>query len=405
MAKGDDDSEEFYARRRVPGRYYFSQRWKYESPHSADDPLNGRAARFGYTVFDENAEIAFSSDGGFEVVIRETPSRQQVKLIVLDDERSVPRLTLQRFSASGKPIKQTTSFHLEGDEVARLLAFLQLAVHRNVAIGEDDEGLRLDAATAKALLADDVLADVLQSRPDIFEHLLRTDAHAPDVVAVARRRAAVELFERLLTEPTFFQAHQEREGSQPERVWQNFFERNRWIFGLALAPQFLSSWDPKRYEQTVRGSSMVHDGKRPDAVLRTNGALSALVLVEIKQHSEELLRKNAERPGCFAPSKALTEAVAQCQLTADEAHQAPGTFISGTDEDGFDSSLTMLCRPRSLLVVGSLSEFTKGDNQVHRARALSFERYRRSLTDPEIITYDELLERARVLANPEATSG
>ena len=52
--------------------------------------------------------------------------------------------------------------------------------------------------------------------------------------------------------------------------------------------------------------------------------------------------------------------------------------------------------PNSFLVIGSLQEFT-GEHGVNQERFRSFELYRRNTTSPEIITFDELLERARFI--------
>jgi len=62
-----------------------------------------------------------------------------------------------------------------------------------------------------------------------------------------------------------------------------------------------------------------------------------------------------------------------------------------------------VCRPRTLLVVGSLTEFIH-DGNVHHEKFQSFERFRRGLRDPEILTFDELYRRARLaLALAEET--
>lgn len=52
--------------------------------------------------------------------------------------------------------------------------------------------------------------------------------------------------------------------------------------------------------------------------------------------------------------------------------------------------------PNSFLVVGSLQEFVS-EHGVNQERFRSFELYRRNLTAPEIITFDELFERARFI--------
>jgi hypothetical protein len=72
-----------------------------------------------------------------------------------------------------------------------------------------------------------------------------------------------------------------------------------------------------------------------------------------------------------------------------------GKTIEIKDKNGYSTEQAFVCRPRSLLVIGSLEEFTK-DGNVHHRKFESFERFRRSLRDPEILTFDELFERARL---------
>ncbi|MEV7438982.1 Shedu anti-phage system protein SduA domain-containing protein [Streptomyces griseoviridis] len=50
-------------------------------------------------------------------------------------------------------------------------------------------------------------------------------------------------------------------------------------------------------------------------------------------------------------------------------------------------------RPRQVLVIGNLSEFTDG-GAVNAEKITSFEQYRRSVQDVEVITFDELYQRA-----------
>lgn len=52
--------------------------------------------------------------------------------------------------------------------------------------------------------------------------------------------------------------------------------------------------------------------------------------------------------------------------------------------------------PKSFLVVGSLGEFIT-ENGVNNDKYRSFELYRRSLNHPEIITFDELYQRAKLV--------
>jgi hypothetical protein len=88
--------------------------------------------------------------------------------------------------------------------------------------------------------------------------------------------------------------------------------------------------------------------------------------------------------------------VAQVQKTASRAQQnVRGQLLTRIFEDdgtptGVELSTT---RPRQVVVIGSLREFTH-NGAVNPEKISSFELYRRSIQDVEIITFDELYQRA-----------
>lgn len=217
----------------------------------------------------------------------------------------------------------------------------------------------------------------------------------------------------MLNDPDHFDVCRDAGGAPrragPEAVWQDFFENNQWIFGTGLAPQFLHAWDPDGLEQAVVGASAFGPGKRADGLLRTAGALSALVFVEIKTHTTRLLHPTAYRPGAWRISEELAGGVSQCQAQVDMTVKALEREIERATTAGWSTDeWTTVCRPRSLLVVGTLGEFSDDEGHKNLRMFESFERFRRSLTDPEIITFDELFARARMvvtLADRAPTSG
>ena len=401
MAEEDETAEEIYARNRIPDRFYVSRRFALgstiEESKTSDD--QARFCRFAYSVVDAEGEIVFDNADGWEVVLRQTPSRQQIKALFFEDSRSIDHLVFQRFSSAGNPMRGS-QFALRADEVRFLKTFLSLVESQALDLADGAEGL---------ILLPDGVDQILSSeanRREIFHRylpaiaqLIASDVRAPEVIAMARRREQIASFERLLKEPEFFSRNQQQlreagRASGAEAVWQNFFELNKWIFGTALLPQFLHSWNPKKLEQTVTGTSLFGDGRRPDAVMRTAGALSALVFVEIKTHTTPLLWSSDYRHNVRAPSEELSGGVAQCQSTVDEVVKTATNVLREENDEGFQTNdFALVCRPRSILVAGSLSEF-RSEEGVSIRHFQDFERYRRSITDPEIITYDELFERA-----------
>ncbi len=234
-----------------------------------------------------------------------------------------------------------------------------------------------------------------RAHPDVLKSIIESEISAPDVIALARRRSVLEQFDSLLHKPDVFKIAQQEAGG-PERVWQSFFEENPWIIGGTLAPQFLNSFDPRRLEQVVRGHSLASGGRRADAVLRTARVVSTLVIADVKHHNTPLLANSPYRSDYWRVGSEVVGGVAQCQSTVDAAQQQFASHVELTDEDGVVMDDISVCRPKSLLVVGSLSQFLI-DGRLNRSKFESFERFRRSLRDPEIVTFDELFERARVM--------
>lgn len=397
MPNLDDDRDGGFALRRVPGRFYVSRRFPEGRAYS--ETTDARICRFAYQVFDEDGELDFESDDGWEIRLRETASRQQLKAIFFEDGRSVRHLSFQRFNAAGQRLNRE-SFVLSGDKVRALSSFLALIRSQALDLAESEDGIRLLPNGVDALLADETSRlEVFRRYRDAFAELFEADLGSPEIVALARRRHQLQLFESLLSDSRLFESRSEEleqagRRSGPEAVWQDFFESNPWIFGVGLAPQFLHAWDPERLEQTVVGASVFGKGKRPDALMRSAGALSALAFVEIKTHATPLLRRGEYRSGTWSVSEDVVGGVAQCQATVDEVVRQSERELKALDSDGFGTGeRTLICRPRSLLAIGSLEQFLR-NGEPNLAMFQSFERFRRSLRDPEIVTFDELCARA-----------
>jgi hypothetical protein len=397
MPNLEDASEGDYALGRRPGRFYVSRRFPQGGPN-ADVP-NPLPCRFAYQVVDNEGEVVFESEDGWEVVLRETPTRQQLRALFFEDDRQVQYLTFQRFNAKGDQLNQE-SFHLSAAETKVLRTFLSLIESDALELAEGPEGVRLLPGGVEAIIADDTSrGQIFRRYRSAFRDLIEADVESPEIVAFARRRRELQTFDALLGDAEFFKKRRLELKSQghrsgPEDVWQDFFEVNQWIFGTGLATQFLHAWNADRLEETVSGSSVFGPGKRPDALMRTAGAMSALVFVEIKQHETPLL-DSEYRSGAWVPGKHVVGGVAQCHATVDEVVRR-ARQLDVLDDNGFETGVwALICRPRSLLVVGSLEQFLRG-GKPNLSMFEGFERYRRSLTDPEIITFDELYERARL---------
>ncbi|AUG76850.1 hypothetical protein CFP65_1984 [Kitasatospora sp. MMS16-BH015] len=217
-----------------------------------------------------------------------------------------------------------------------------------------------------------------------------------DIRLISNRKDQLQRFERLLTDPDYFQ-QAEATARGAEAVWQAFFEENQWIFGYGLNLIACESIDDGKLERITAGASIFGGaGKRIDAIMRSKGLISSMLFCEIKTHETELLARTPYRPGVFQVSKELSGGVAQVQMTASKAQQLVSReFLARIFEDdgtpaGIELSTT---RPRQVVVIGSLQEFIQ-NGAVNPVKLSSFELYRTSIQDVEIITFDELYQRA-----------
>lgn len=372
-----------------PDRTYISKSFP---KHDLD--LGSRLVRFATKVID--SEFGYSCDvQANEIIIRRTENdRQQIKALFFEDDRSVDKLIFQRFTTTtGKPHKVTFSF--SGDEIDTIRWLLEVVRRSEL---DNPEKLKFADRYLDEMLADDNdLISFLREHRDRLAQLENAGDFS-QYVEFCQRRRQLNVFKSLLHDEDYFQQQQtEWDVRGPEAVWQHFFERNPWIFGLNLSPVFLSSLKDRKLEQVVRGYSVGGEGKRVDALMRTNGLLSSLSFIEIKTHSTALLQSQAYRSGAWSVSNEVAGAIAQCHATVQAALNELQTKLELFDQNGNPTGeQSFLYQPRSFLIVGQLGQFNTvyGTNE---QRYRSFELYRRNLRAPEIVTFDELYERARAL--------
>lgn len=372
------------AQNRVPHRLYISKSFNFKD--------GGTVYRNAWKRL-EGGLLKELVRNGDEFVLHETGTGfQQIKARFIEDGRGITHLHIQRWNTkSGNPIGQQVVLY--GTQITRLIEFLDnirlLEIQSQAKFSPNESDLRLvhlpDAAALK----------VLKDHPELVAEFARNQITTEDVVALAYRREQLNTFSDML----------DRGDGLTENHWQQFFERNQWIFGYGLSYIFTTGLDGRKLQQKIRGPSLVAVGKIPDGIMKTRAAVSALCLVEIKKSSTALLKENEYRRGTWAPSNELSGAVAQCQETLRAAADVLDTHHRFTDEEGNQTGEELMSvQPRSFLVVGSLRQFQNAIG-INSARYQAFEGFRRNLRQPEILTFDELYERARFIVAHAETLG
>lgn len=178
--------------------------------------------------------------------------------------------------------------------------------------------------------------------------------------------------------------------STDESWWQNYFETNKWIFGYGLDYQILRQEQPQPHYGGIKIDGT--GDHRGDYLMSTMGELNFTVLVEIKTPSAKLIQGTEEiRSGAWSLSKNLSDAVSQIQSNIQTWDKDTSELAENRDK--FDSKNIFTVQPKGIIVIGSLSEF--GDN---RSKRETFQRFRKSVHGIDIITFDELLFRAKYIA-------
>lgn len=219
-------------------------------------------------------------------------------------------------------------------------------------------------------LTEEVWNDLSLSNPDLVTRLSWAKIHA-------NRAAALAEFEQNIND-----------SSRDESWWQDFFSRNKWIFGYGLNYQILRTIQeqPNYGGTNVTGSG----GQRGDFLQRTAAEVSFTVLVEIKKPATALLHGTAHRNGAWRASDELSGGVAQLQ-TNSLSWEVEGSRTNG-NRDGVEvNHNAFTVRPKSILIIGDTSQLGTRDKKN------SLELFRRNLKNPEVLTFDELLERARFI--------
>ena len=359
-----------------------------------------RKVRIATKLIEQPSTYAFATVKDELVLRHKEDAKTCITAKFFEDNRRVFVLSIQGYTvATGKP--HNASFAFVGDEIGKLVEFLN---HIQAMPLKSGGPLKItDEDLSRVVLSSIQARTIFQDNQELFAEVVRSEITKEDVVAVGYRKRQLEAFERLLEDPEYFENVKTQKQCSNEAVWQQYFERNPWIFGYGLSYIQLSALDDKKLEQVVHGHTVSEHGKRVDALLRTRGVISSLCFVEVKTHKTALLQGQPYRQGCWAPSSELSGGVSQVQGTVALATESIRTKLSLNDgvgnptgEEAFNYS------PKSFLVVGSLQEFV-GEHGVNQERYRSFELFRRNTVNPEIITFDELFERAKFIVHQYET--
>jgi len=353
--------------------------------------------------------ITSDAAGVPEIVDAEHPYPTQNKIktrltfIKRGEGGAITDIKISRFKYYKKPgyVEQDESIEFSFPFFVGLIAFLQGLAGLNL---NQINTRRIPLANNPGLDAEttqqfNTLASTPQGQDLIREAVRNGHLTSADLVNIGYRKDQLEQFKRLLEVPDAISAYRSDHGVKTlgdEAVWQAFFEANAWIFGYGLNFIFNEPLEGQRLENTVKGHDLAGSGKRPDGVLKTAGIVNSLCLVEIKTPNTPLLESEQYRQECWAASRELSGSISQSQKTIQKTLEnvALSPVLRPTTDKGAPTGEEVFSyRPKAFLVIGRLSEFTTPKG-VNKEKFASFQLLRRNSLEPEIITFDELYDRA-----------
>ncbi|HYE36286.1 Shedu immune nuclease family protein [Methylocaldum sp.] len=400
------DNYEYFKNKRTD-RVYLSQslsQKQYRKNSDGEIEEFERPFRMLSKVIDCAESHQFFKDGK-QVSLRITDGqRHEITAKFYEDTREVSTLQIQKYTVeSGAPHR--TYFTFIGDEISVLYNFLR---NINLLPIKDERSAKLDDRFVESIvLTKEQALLLLSQQPQLLEELTKHDITAKDVAILGHRRKQLTEFEQLLNDDAYFESCKSALGAnkKSEDVWQDFFEKNTWIFGYGLNYYLNSPLDGEKFEQIVKGHDFTGAGKRVDALLKTHGFISALSFGEIKTHKTPLLKQVSTpyRKESWQISDELSGGIAQIQRSVQVSLSNIRSRTIIKDESGAPTGEQLfLYQPKSFLVIGSLSEFQSAHG-INEDKYSSFELFRRNIAAPEIIAFDELYQRARFIVESNAS--
>jgi len=390
-----ENTDKFYALQRLLDKTYFSESFR--------SPFEKASRRFAHKLLDhEENEFILKDERRIGVSIN---GKRQLKVLFLEDSRRVEKLIVQQFGLDDSPVKNSVKeASFKGSEIERLYFFLkaikEVDFPNKTKLNIKDEDL------AKMLLNKEQIGRLIEDNLEILQDALKNNVTTKDLINFGYRKKQLEVFDKLLSDNNFFE--QFKEGIKhdltsvsDEKVWQIFFEKNTWILGYGLDYIFNSELESKKLEQVTSGSNFTSGGKRTDALLKSLGAINSICFCELKVNSDKLLKqvKSPYRSESWQISDTLAGAIAQVQRTV---HKATLDFSTKTEikdqQDNLTGEKLYFYNPKSFILIGNLNEFIV-DGEINEIKYSSFEMFRKNLKNIDIITYDELYQRAYHICN------
>ncbi len=231
-------------------------------------------------------------------------------------------------------------------------------------------------------------------RADIIERLIKTGAiTSKDIVNTSFRKNELNVFKKLIDDGEFWKKYASENDisvKSEEKVWQMFFEKNEWIFGYGLDYRFKTILQRESHvsDPELDGSNTVI----ADYLL---GDKKFTTFVEIKKPSTPLFAASKNRSSSWRLSNDVVHSVSQIL-------EQKASGLIRLDKQQYDSSGNPISQKaydsKVVLIMGHWKQLKESSNELEiKTKKKTFELFRNDSRNIEILTYDELYDRARYI--------
>lgn len=375
-----------YFEMRKEGKTYLS---KLFSPGSIDTERK----RFARAVF-EGTERAVLGEVEGALCLRLTGEQRktQVTAVISQDDAGIRRLTLQTFKSRAGGWYQgynEEAFTFRSGEFEKLLNFLNRLKFINLSNEDQFQVEDISVSSGPKVIIDardrNFVEGIKQLNPTERGHLFRSlqaNLSAEEINLLLGRRQALEVFGAKLESVDW-----------TEIDWQNFFETQNWVFGYGLDYRIMRLFDR---EMTVGAAGT--DNREKPTVDFLMSFTDYTVLVEIKRPDTPIFRtQRVGRSGTWSFSSDFMDAVSQV-LEQKAEWLGAAKLNDHFDKSGMKRLEARTRDSKTVLVIGSSAEFMRSGNEREALIKMdTFELFRRENRNLEIVTFDELYDRAKFI--------
>jgi hypothetical protein len=321
-------------------------------------------------------------------------------------KKYVPRLTFEKCdmeynTKTTKRRKVIVSFSrsIDGYEnFWKMIGFLN-RFKKIVDLGEFDRSFEvMDKNTYYKIYKNNNNSDKILELIKLAESANLTEHDIKNILS-KNRKTSIDIFKRLLDEPGYVQKYRKQYSSEikkpgDEAVFHHFLKENKWIIGLNVDIRFIRDLIP---EENLGISNTNGKGSPIGDFI---GISDYTLLIELKTPSTDIFtlikKKSTSRANTWSFSDHFIDGVSQClgqKFVWDKSHKNKDLVIDGKIKD---QNIIRTIDPKFIFIIGNKKkefhkENTSPDNIIKRD---TFQLFRRNNRNLEIITYDELYERA-----------